>query len=841
MARISQIAVALSGLLVVPLLDAATKGVFVLFVAGLICFFLRRDSAAIRHCVLSVAVCMLLLLPFLSFLLPQWQMLPDWMVPAASLVNSSELENLTQGQLIDPGTGGMLRTQVDGEDAANFLNIDRSRTRPEVFPSVDFATVEEPTEPAEVIHSQGSDRQVVESGARGDGKQVANRIRHLPAIWAAGVSVLLLRLSLSAWRLRISERRCADGNVILGDELKRALNTVGLKRSVRLLLDPEQTVPIVWGLFQARLRLPSEAVNWPKDQLQSVLLHELAHLKRHDLLELALTQFACSLHWFNPLVWLTAWRLHVERERACDDLVLASGVRPSAYAEHLLQVAMNLAGPRWTQACGLAMARKSSLEGRLLAVLSQKLNRRGTTSALMFVAILGGAVITTPVAMLAALRTPEAMPTPNQEAAAEEMPLHESVQELLSLWQKRARTDGRIPGALIGQLGNKVEDFIRQYPEDPGTGKLIELRGRFDAKRDWTVEELRTLLQAVAAIAPAPLGWTSLPMEFDDFRTIKPGSPLPVELSSAAWGPPAANGLRAAWLLEPQSEQYALNTVLKVRVLFHNAGDDPIIFCTETWHQSDRLSVRNQKNEDIKTSSTFYTGITPLANFRLLPGEYCEVGAPGVAIGAGEYRDEYSTGKLGTVIQVKEGDEVSFSCTVDAAEGIRFSRPDDPEDPVEQWKLRTAERIASEAPLPASPADREQLIRRVMLDLTGESPTSEEVAEFVNNRSPNALTDLTIRIQNKSATLPWTGKLTTAQRSFASSPRIQMRPRHRERQILQVRTFLMTEQCCWCGRRQRQPFAKTKPVLYSCPPIPVWRLHIRSIRSHFRTVSTHMA
>ena len=74
--------------------------------------------------------------------------------------------------------------------------------------------------------------------------------------------------------------------------------------------------------------LPVAAQDWSDEQLRSVLLHELAHIKRRDVLGQLLAQFACALHWFNPLVWFAAWRLHVERERACDDLVLAKR-RPS--------------------------------------------------------------------------------------------------------------------------------------------------------------------------------------------------------------------------------------------------------------------------------------------------------------------------------------------------------------------------------------------------------------------------------------------------------------------------------------------------------------------------------
>ena len=177
---------------------------------------------------------------------------------------------------------------------------------------------------------------------------------------------------------------------------------LGICRPVTLLIHPDKTIPVVWGILRSRLLLPAAARHWSGEQLRSVLLHELAHIKRRDTMAQLLAQIACALHWFNPLVWFAAWRLGVERERACDDLVLASGVRPSAYAGHLLEVVTGLSPARWTQSCGLAMARKSSLEGRLAAVLSENLNRRGVSVALAAIALAIAVGIAVPVAMLRA-------------------------------------------------------------------------------------------------------------------------------------------------------------------------------------------------------------------------------------------------------------------------------------------------------------------------------------------------------------------------------------------------------------------------------------------------------
>ncbi len=135
---------------------------------------------------------------------------------------------------------------------------------------------------------------------------------------------------------------------------------------------------MAWGLLRPAVVLPEDAEGWSVEQRRAVLTHELGHVKRHDCLTQALAQVACAVYWFHPLAWVAAWRLRVERERACDDLVLRAGASGPDYADHLLQLARGAraaAGPAWA----LAMARPSQLEGRLLAILDPSLDRRGPT------------------------------------------------------------------------------------------------------------------------------------------------------------------------------------------------------------------------------------------------------------------------------------------------------------------------------------------------------------------------------------------------------------------------------------------------------------------------------
>jgi hypothetical protein len=165
----------------------------------------------------------------------------------------------------------------------------------------------------------------------------------------------------------------------LGDEWRRLLATcatqVGVDRPVQLLASRETEVPMTWGLQRPVVLLPASAVRWPLAQRRSVLLHELAHVRRRDAAALLVAHAACILHWFDPLVWLAARRLRDEAELACDDLVLLAGSRPSLYAGHLLEVARALRAALPSPALTLPMARRARLSTRIAAILDEARER----------------------------------------------------------------------------------------------------------------------------------------------------------------------------------------------------------------------------------------------------------------------------------------------------------------------------------------------------------------------------------------------------------------------------------------------------------------------------------
>jgi hypothetical protein len=361
---------------------------------------------------------------------------------------------------------------------------------------------------------------------------------------------------------------------------------------------------------------------------------------------------------------------------------------------------------------------------------------------------------------------PAAMKDDNADAKE---PKHVATASLIAKWQRFARTDGRIPGAVLGTVRSRIEDFLKQYPKDDATPALTELLPSYDVSLDWEPADVIALLDKTADLHTAPLGWADLPLEFGDMRRVRSGSPLPESLSKVAWGTPAENGLRVAWILEPPAESYSLGTVLKSRVLFHNSGQNPIMVMTETWHQDDQHQARDAVGQEIKVGSTWYSGITPMSTFRLKPGDYVEINGHGIAIGAGEYREERSTGSVGAWIEVKVDEEVHFTTTV-RFDQQGWTRPDDPKDPEELRKISIAERVALESPLPSSAADRKQLIARVTNEVFGDDPTDAEINDFLNDTSPDALLNLTVRLQRREYISLFRGTLATGETIFKVLP-----------------------------------------------------------------------
>jgi beta-lactamase regulating signal transducer with metallopeptidase domain len=226
----------------------------------------------------------------------------------------------------------------------------------------------------------------------------------LRAIWlsglVAGVFVLLAGLGRLTC-LAARSRRVTTGRwSVLANEIAAAY---GLRRSFVLLQSDHPSLLVTWGFVAPKVILPAAAAGWSDDRARVVLWHELAHIRRGDWMVQMGVEILRAIYWFNPLLWMLSRRLRLESEHACDDEVMRRGVEGPVYATHLVDLARALGRPSRRLIPALpaqAMARPSSLERRVRAMLNDRLSRTPLTRVTRL--LIAAALLSTTVAIASA-------------------------------------------------------------------------------------------------------------------------------------------------------------------------------------------------------------------------------------------------------------------------------------------------------------------------------------------------------------------------------------------------------------------------------------------------------
>jgi beta-lactamase regulating signal transducer with metallopeptidase domain len=357
------------------LVEASLKGTLILAAALAAARLMRRTSAEARHAVLAIGLSAFLFLPAATLMAPAWTVtIPE--IPLAFDVGlpGSDAVDVAEAR---PSPAGLAATAGPASTAA-----------PPATPA--FARGATPTELRHPIDWS----------------------RTFLFVWLAGASLIALRLVVGVGRLWVLAGR---STMVTDAAWLHAAHTtahqLGLTRGVTLLRGDGAAAPMTWGVLRPVVWVPQSASDWPDELRDAVLSHELAHVKRRDSLTQWLANIAVAVHWFNPVVWMAARALRVERERACDDAVLSLGTAAEEYAGQLLEMVRELGTMSSGPAPALAMARRSQLEGRLVAILDRAVERGPVPStrvlavatfALVFVAVLAGAQVSRDAVLMAA-------------------------------------------------------------------------------------------------------------------------------------------------------------------------------------------------------------------------------------------------------------------------------------------------------------------------------------------------------------------------------------------------------------------------------------------------------
>lgn len=492
------------------------KSAIILGVGGLLAFALRYSSASMRHMVLTAAMAAILLLPFAFVLLPQWRLpLLPALEKTAPVVDTSP--DITANIAPDPfpsvAEPAGKHTSVNESHTfvvvspENDLHISVTIPEIEIPPvvaeindfeiSIDVSDVVAPVAPvAPVTVSPAVTTPLAVGSSTSHG--VVGTLRSIPwqlmllSVWMAGSLFVLIRLLIAHAGVRLLVRRSTVvDNLDWRYDLDRYKRFLEIEQDIQIRHSRLSSVPMIVGCLRPVLILPDDHLNWTGERRRIVLLHELAHIKRRDCLTQMIAELTCALVWFNPMVWLASRQLRVEREIACDDIVLMSGTRASTYAETILETIKTIRQAEWSPVASIAMARKSDLEGRLIAILDPDVRRKRINRASSSLAVGLIAALALPVAVAMPVRiTPQDL-SKNEDKNSYETTTPkpaESVSRQVNSWNSSYNTqnysfefsDERADIATArAEFAKSRSDAARRWSD--GTG--------FDISDDWSTND----------------------------------------------------------------------------------------------------------------------------------------------------------------------------------------------------------------------------------------------------------------------------------------------------------------------------------------------------------------
>jgi beta-lactamase regulating signal transducer with metallopeptidase domain len=397
---------------------ATLKATLLLATAALLVRIFRHQAASLRHLIWTVALGAAVALLVLPAVLPAWRVVPMPAPAPLAVHEAPPAVGKSSAASPDLNPVQISRQTVD-------VGVPRRIDAPPA-PSRPFARADRLSWPTVAF-----------------------------VLWLAGLLAIVARYGWS----RLALERMARRSTILGRGTAidaQVIREMRIARPVSILMSEEIALPLTWGIVRPQIALPADAVDWTTERRRHVLQHELAHVRRLDAATQLVAQAASALFWFHPLVWFAVAQMRRERERACDDCVLATGTVASDYASDLLALVTSH-GYAGRHMVALAFARRSQFEGRLLALLDPAIDRGFLSSRVVVSSVVAGLCLAAPLAAMQGV-APKPVPHAGHPRA---------VQAAVPLTQDRPALQSVAPSTNAAPPVKRGVDARRQVPAEP--------------------------------------------------------------------------------------------------------------------------------------------------------------------------------------------------------------------------------------------------------------------------------------------------------------------------------------------------------------------------------------
>jgi beta-lactamase regulating signal transducer with metallopeptidase domain/Tol biopolymer transport system component len=195
-------------------------------------------------------------------------------------------------------------------------------------------------------------------------------------LWTAVVCFLLIRFIRSQWlSYRFILRAKQGAPVDFSFDLDTLKQQIGLRRHIQVASCDSVSIPFVWGIFRPHLIVPQDfSSKFSEKQARWIVLHELAHIKRHDALISVLQKLAQIVYFFHPAVWIANGAINRHKEYICDDIAMAASQTPRMdCGQSILSLTKQVNRHLVVEAGLLGGCRSSSfIRRRLMRILDEK-------------------------------------------------------------------------------------------------------------------------------------------------------------------------------------------------------------------------------------------------------------------------------------------------------------------------------------------------------------------------------------------------------------------------------------------------------------------------------------
>lgn len=234
---------------------------------------------------------------------------------------------------------------------------------------------------------------------------LSSNIHFIVGIWFCGLIILYIRFAGNYWYVqRLKSRNLIPLIGEWNSKLKELKHKIRVNKYIRIAESTAIQIPMVIGHLKPVILLPIGMLNaLPVNQIEAIILHELAHIKRNDYFVNLIKSFIDIIYFYHPMIWWISGKIDNERENCCDDLTIMSIKEPDILQQALVTIhdkqinAKGILNGKSTYIAAALFKNNHQLLKRIKRMKTQNLTKRNKFSGLagILILLISVAILTT--------------------------------------------------------------------------------------------------------------------------------------------------------------------------------------------------------------------------------------------------------------------------------------------------------------------------------------------------------------------------------------------------------------------------------------------------------------